>query len=170
MHIYLTCLPERNLSGVLIRRFRFGLPQNVPANEILVYEFDTEATLIARFNEILELPEKNDNCSITICCHGDETDGLKMLNEVDRVSWAILRDNINLLKQRFPNLVVVLSACYGATVGPINNDNPFVFGYTFSIPMTTAMSMALLIISEFLEGIHVDQIRRDVMNSLVKLL
>jgi len=173
MHLYLDGISSGQiyLSNNLKRQFEHGLEIITGVPRIArIYDFNNETTLINYFNMILALPATNDKCTITICCHGHEHDGLIFHNEEERMSWERLRQYFCDFKQRFPNLVIILSVCHGAFIGTVNNVNPFVFGYTFKIPMQKAMDLAIEIIYEFYHDIALNQIRLNAALKLVSIL
>src|SRR5437763_1394660 len=149
MNIYLDGLPPVHyiLSGHLKRQYRNALTQmNLP---FTIYDFNNENTLINHFRTILALEATNNNCTITFCCHGHEHDGLIFHNEEERMSLVELKQYLTDFKQRFPNLIIILNVCHCAFIGNVIVGNPFVFGYTFKIPMQAAMDSAIGIITDF---------------------
>ena len=124
------------------------------------FDFNNWQDLQNIFTQIISSEPNSDNCTVTICCHG-EPNGLKANNNTELIKWQMLVPFFIKLKKNFPKLIIILCVCEGASIGQVNENEPFIFGFTFKIPFQLALETASSIVIDYTSGVAINEILKN---------
>ena len=159
MNIYIDGLPVGQRNTFHFRR-RFQEWLVLRQNDLLItnhFEFNNQLEFTDKINQILLLPITDKNCTITICCHGGPT-GLRVNNETEVILWHVIVPLFHQIKNRFPNIIIILAVCEGASIETVNQSIPFVFGFTYKISLKLALETSSLIVVQHITKVPLENI------------